>query len=121
MLRRERGTYSCSVVDRVGISIGRGLPDYAKMATYVTMGAGVTWVLLNIILVVPLRGVVASLFSSDPEVIDLAKKAMPILAFFTLGNTAQSILGGVLRGARYRPCGSLSGAVVQFHFLTTLS
>lgn len=83
---------------RIANLIGATLADAAKVSAKV---AGVTATavgVFNVVLLFGLRSYVPRLFTSDPVVIDLVAKIMPLVAAFQLFDALSACCNGILRG-----------------------
>ena len=83
---------------RVGTNIGAGQIDGARLAGAVAMGVVGAWSLISAALILLLRHDVSELFSSDPEVIQVASALMVLGALFQFFDGAQVGAIGTLRG-----------------------
>nr|OQO24807.1 hypothetical protein B0A51_06805 [Rachicladosporium sp. CCFEE 5018] len=89
---------SIAASTRVANLIGAGLPDAAKKTASVTFTAGTVIGLFNAIMLLTLRNKIPGLFTSDPEVNDLAARVLPVNAAFQLFDSLAACCNGVLRG-----------------------
>ena len=64
------------------------------MAGFAAIAVG----MLNVILLSTLRSYIPQLFTSDPEVIDLVAKVLPLCAAFQLFDALAACCNGILRG-----------------------
>jgi MATE family multidrug resistance protein len=89
---------SIAAATRVANYIGAALPHSASIAARTALLAAATVsVCLGIILFV-FRRSVGSLFSNDPDVIDLVARVLPCCAFMQLFDATGGVAGGILRG-----------------------
>ena len=66
----------------------------ARVAGFAAVAVG----LFNVILLSSLRSYIPQLFTSDPDVIDLVAKTLPLCAAFQLFDALAACCNGVLRG-----------------------
>ena len=83
---------------RIANLIGATLPDAAKVSAKVTLTIAASLGALNCILLSALRLHLPQLFTSDPGVIALVGKILPICAAFMLFDALSANCNGILRG-----------------------
>ncbi|KAJ5256803.1 hypothetical protein N7478_012907 [Penicillium angulare] len=83
---------------RIANLIGATLVGAAKTSAKVSFCGATIVGLLNMILLSSLRSYIPRLFSSDPEVVDLVAKVLPICAAFQLFDALAANCNGILRG-----------------------
>ncbi|GAA5863090.1 hypothetical protein JCM8547_002794 [Rhodosporidiobolus lusitaniae] len=88
---------ACSV--RVGNLLGAQKPHLARVASRVTIVIAILISGVNSLLLVLLRNSWGQLFSSEPEIIDMVARVLPLVAAFQLWDGLSGAMGGVLRGA----------------------
>ena len=89
---------SIAASTRIANLIGATLTSAAKTATKVTLVAATLLGLTNFLLLSLLRGFIPQLFTSDPDVIALVERVLPICALFQLWDALQANCNGILRG-----------------------
>ena len=89
---------SIAASTRIANLIGATLADAAKVSAKVAGFAAIAVGLFNIILLSSLRNNLPQLFTSDPEVIDLVAKVLPLCAAFQLFDALAACCNGILRG-----------------------
>ncbi|CDK29618.1 unnamed protein product [Kuraishia capsulata CBS 1993] len=89
---------SIAASTRVAWFIGSASKDAARIATHCAMIIGLGFGVLNAIFLATFRRKIASLFSSDPDVIDLASQVLIIGAIYQVNDSLSCMSGGVLRG-----------------------
>ncbi len=89
---------SIAASTRVANLIGATLTDAAKVAARVAGFAAVLAGLFNVILLSGLRSYIPQLFTSDPVVIALIAKVLPLCAAFQLFDALAACCNGILRG-----------------------
>ncbi|KAL8672778.1 MAG: hypothetical protein Q9168_002772 [Polycauliona sp. 1 TL-2023] len=83
---------------RIANLIGATLADSARKSAQVAFWASTVVGIFNVIWVSSLRGYIPLLFTSDPEVIDLVAKVLPLCAAFQLFDALAACFNGILRG-----------------------
>lgn len=83
---------------RVANLIGATLPEAARVSTRVTFVAATVVGILNVTLLSVLRDKIPWLFTSDPDVIDIVSKILPLCAAFQLFDALAASCNGILRG-----------------------
>ncbi len=89
---------SIAASTRIANLIGATLADAAKVSAKVAGFAAIAVGIFNIILLSSLRNYLPRLFTSDPEVIDLVAKVLPLCAAFQLFDALAACCNGILRG-----------------------
>lgn len=85
----------CALADLLGAQ----KPHLARVASRLTIGIAIVCSGVNSILLLLLRNVWGTLFSSEPEIIKLVANVLPLVAAFQLWDGLSGAMGGVLRGA----------------------
>ncbi|KAL8888823.1 MAG: hypothetical protein Q9215_003814 [Flavoplaca cf. flavocitrina] len=83
---------------RIANLIGATLADSARKSAQVAFWASAVVGLFNVIWVSSLRTYIPRLFTSDPDVIDLVAKVLPLCAAFQLFDAVAACCNGILRG-----------------------
>ncbi|KAL8895340.1 MAG: hypothetical protein Q9192_003701 [Flavoplaca navasiana] len=83
---------------RIANLIGATLADSARKSAQVAFWASAVVGLFNVIWVSSLRAYIPRLFTSDPDVIDLVAKVLPLCAAFQLFDAVAACCNGILRG-----------------------
>ncbi|KAJ5667018.1 hypothetical protein N7507_002882 [Penicillium longicatenatum] len=83
---------------RIANLIGASLAGAAKTTAKVSFCGATIVGLFNMVLLSTLRSYIPRLFSSDPEVIDLVAKVLPLCAAFQLFDALAANCNGILRG-----------------------
>ncbi|KAL2429653.1 Ethionine resistance-conferring protein 1 [Exophiala dermatitidis] len=83
---------------RVANLIGATLADAAKVSTRVTFTAATIVGILNVTLLSTLKDFIPRLFTSDPEVVRVVSKILPLCAAFQLFDALAANCNGILRG-----------------------
>lgn len=89
---------SIAASTRIANLIGATLADAAKVSAKVAGFTAIAVGLFNVILLSSLRSFIPQLFTSDPEVIDLVAKILPLCAAFQLFDALAACCNGILRG-----------------------
>ncbi|KAG9443915.1 hypothetical protein H6P81_015255 [Aristolochia fimbriata] len=84
---------------RVGLELGAGRPDRARLATAVSMGAAAAVSAAGLLLTTLGRGGWSRVFTDDGDTVRLAASVLPIIGLCELGNCPQTTGCGVLRGS----------------------
>jgi len=82
---------------RVGLAVGAGQPPRRVGLLGIAMGGAVMTVPAIVFWAIPEQ--LASIFTSDPEVLALGARLLRIAALFQLFDGVQAVAGGALRGA----------------------
>jgi MATE family multidrug resistance protein len=83
---------------RIANLIGATLSGAAKTSAKVTLVAAAIVGLLNMVLLSSLRDFIPQLFTSDPDVIEMVAKVLPLCAAFQLFDALAANCNGILRG-----------------------
>lgn len=89
---------SIAASTRIANLIGATLADAAKISAQVSGCAATIVGLLNVILLASLRNYIPQLFTSDPDVLALVAKTLPLCAAFQLFDALACCCNGILRG-----------------------
>lgn len=89
---------SIAASTRVANLIGASLPDAAIVTTRVTFVVGTILGLLNMVLLLSLRGYIPWIFTNDADVANLATRVLPVNAAFQLVDAIAAQCNGLLRG-----------------------
>ena len=89
---------SIAASTRIANLIGATLADAARISAKVAGFTAVAVGLFNVILLSSLRSHIPQLFTSDPEVIDIVAKVLPLCAAFQLFDALSACCNGILRG-----------------------
>ncbi|GAA5877766.1 hypothetical protein JCM3774_000749 [Rhodotorula dairenensis] len=90
---------SVAAAVRIGNLLGAQKPHLARVASRLTIAIAIVCSGVNSILLLLLRNVWGTLFSSEPEIIKLVADVLPLVAAFQLWDGLSGAMGGVLRGA----------------------
>jgi MATE family multidrug resistance protein len=83
---------------RVGHAIGRRDEHAMRLAARVAIGAGAAVMCVSAVLFALVPRALASLYTRDPAVLDVAATLLPIAAVFQIFDGVQIVANGVLRG-----------------------
>ena len=89
---------SIAASTRIANLVGATLTPAAKTATKVTLIVAMVIGSMNFLLLSSLRGYIPQLFTSDPDVIALVARVLPICALFQLWDALAANCNGILRG-----------------------
>lgn len=89
---------SIAASTRIANLIGATLADPAKIAAKVAGFAAIAVGLFNVVLLSSLRNYLPQLVTSDPDVIGLVAKILPLVAAFQLFDALATCCNGILRG-----------------------
>jgi len=89
---------SIAASTRIANLIGATLADPAKISAKVAGFAAIAVGLFNVVLLSSLRSYIPQLFTSDPDVIGLVAKTLPLVAAFQLFDALAACCNGILRG-----------------------
>lgn len=92
------GTSAAAAV-LVGHAIGRRDMDAARREASAALVCGVGFMATCAVLIMLLPRTLASVFTSDPDVVALAVRLLPIAAAFQVFDGVQGVSSGILRGA----------------------
>ncbi|GAA5902694.1 hypothetical protein JCM6882_004044 [Rhodosporidiobolus microsporus] len=90
---------SVAAAVRIGNLLGAQKPHLARVASRVTIAAATIISAVNSILLILLRNRWGNLFSSEPVIIEMVARVLPLVAAFQLWDGLSGAMGGVLRGA----------------------
>src|SRR5580704_2346611 len=90
---------SSAAAVRVGQAIGRGDPDGAARSGWTAIGFASIAMSVAAVILLTIPGVIARLFTPEPEVIAAGAALLRIAAFFQLFDGFQVVATGALRGA----------------------
>ena len=82
----------------VGRAVGRGDPDGARRAAGAGLGVGALFMATTAALFLAMPGLLARLYSDEPEVIAVAVALIPLAGIFQVFDGLQVVAGAVLRG-----------------------
>jgi MATE family multidrug resistance protein len=105
---------SVAVSTRLGNLIGSGALTAAKLATKTYAVIFVVMGLINGTFMATARNVLPRAFSTDPEVIRLASRVMPVLAAFQLFDATTALVNGILRGLGRQKIGGYANLLVYY-------
>lgn len=105
---------SIAASTRVANLIGAGLPEAAKSTARVTMIVGAIAGCVNMIVLSSTRHWIPRLFTSDPDVIQLAAQTLPINAAFQLFDALAANCNGLLRGLGKQEVGGYVSLVAYY-------
>jgi MATE family multidrug resistance protein len=83
---------------RVGQALGRGAPREARFSSGVAIGAALVWACCSASLMLLLRGDIARLYTTDPQVLAVASALIVYSALFQFSDAIQVTAAGALRG-----------------------
>jgi MATE family multidrug resistance protein len=90
---------SAATAVRVGNAIGRRDSDGMRIAGWVGTGLNALFMIVIGLLVVTFPGVIARVYTSDPQVLVIAIPAVALASIVVLADGLQGVLIGALRGA----------------------
>ncbi len=85
---------------RVGVFIGRGQPDRARFVGWVGIGLSVLIMVMTATVMLLFPRTIASIYTNDPAVIDLAVQLLFMAAIFQISDGLQVSGSGALRGLK---------------------
>lgn len=85
---------STRIANLIGATLSDAAKVNAKVSVIIALGIGT----LNMILLSSTRNYIPKLFTSDPEVIELTAKTLPLNAAFQLFDALAALMNGILRG-----------------------
>ena len=97
---------ACSA--RVASTLGAGFPEMARQATFVSLGIGLSFEVINACVVVGFRHEIGAIFTSSATLIHAVAAVMPIFALGLLGDGANCVLQGLLRGSGKQALGAVA-------------
>jgi len=89
---------SMAVNVRVGQALGRGEPREARFAAGVGMGAALAYACLSCSLMLLFREQIATIYTADPRVVQVASMLIVFAALFQFSDAIQVTAAGALRG-----------------------
>ncbi|KAL6132961.1 hypothetical protein ACLB2K_065198 [Fragaria x ananassa] len=89
---------SWALSTRVGHSLGAGQPSQARWAALVGLLVAFVFGLFAFVFMTCMRNVWGTMFTNEPQILELISAALPILGLCELGNTPQTAACGVLTG-----------------------
>ncbi|GAA6009666.1 hypothetical protein JCM10207_004147 [Rhodosporidiobolus poonsookiae] len=90
---------SVAAAVRIGNLLGAYKPHLARVASRCTIVLAAAISAVNSLLLILLRNVWGRLFSSEPEIIAMVARVLPLVAAFQLFDGLSGAMGGVLRGS----------------------
>ncbi|XP_067823994.1 multidrug and toxin extrusion protein 1-like [Heptranchias perlo] len=100
---------------RVGIALGGGDPHQAKVSAVTAIVCTGCVALILIALLLVLKDVIAKVFTSDRQIIELVSRTIPILAPFHLCDAiGTGVASGIVRGTGKQRIGAVANLVVFY-------
>ncbi|XP_077214391.1 protein DETOXIFICATION 53-like [Tasmannia lanceolata] len=90
---------SLGLSTRVGLLLGAGRPDRARLATWVGLGLAFTCGFLAFAFTIVVKDGWGKLFTCEPHILELTSIVLPIIGFCEIWNSPQTAGCGVLRGS----------------------
>ena len=87
-----------AITVRVGQALGRGQPREARFVAGTGMGTALVWACMSASLIVLLRGQIATVYTADPKVIEVASMLLMFAALYQFSDVIQVTAAGALRG-----------------------
>ena len=87
-----------AITVRVGQALGRQQPREARFVAGVGMGTALIWAFISASLILLLRGPIASIYTADPQVLEVATLLLVFAALFQFSDVIQVTAAGALRG-----------------------
>ncbi|CAN6575995.1 hypothetical protein ACFX13_010231 [Malus domestica] len=87
---------SGSLSTRVGLSLGAGQPTRAQWTTLIGLIMAFAWGISAFIFMTAFRSMWGTMFTNDPQILDLISTALPVLGLCEIGNVPQTASCGVL-------------------------
>ncbi len=87
-----------AITVRVGQALGRGQPREARFVAGAGMGTALVWACISASLIVLLRGHIATVYTADPRVIEVASMLLMFAALYQFSDVIQVTAAGALRG-----------------------
>ncbi|KAM7540984.1 hypothetical protein Aperf_G00000045025 [Anoplocephala perfoliata] len=109
---------ACSII--VGQSLGAGEPFVPPRAILAGLLLTCSGMAFFAVLLLVLRWYVPKIYTSDPNVIALAAKCMPLLCVYMIFEGAVGVMGGAIRGAGLQPLGALTIFICLYIFSAPL-
>jgi len=96
----------CAISTRVAIYVGSGSQRSSRVSVRISYFVAIITALVSFLLLMIFRRRLTLLFTSDPRVVELSTKSMPILAANQFGDTFNIISAGILRSQGRQTVGS---------------
>ena len=87
-----------AITVRVGQALGRQQPREARFVAGVGMGTALVWACISASLIYALRGPIATVYTADPSVIEVATMLLMFAALYQCSDVIQVTAAGALRG-----------------------
>lgn len=87
-----------AITVRVGQALGRQQPREARFVAGVGMGTALIWACISASLIYLLRGPIATVYTADPSVIEVATMLLMFAALYQFSDVIQVTAAGALRG-----------------------
>ena len=87
-----------AITVRVGQALGRQQPREARFVAGVGMGTALLWACISASLIYVLRGPIATVYTADPSVIEVATMLLMFAALYQFSDVIQVTAAGALRG-----------------------
>lgn len=87
-----------AITVRVGQALGRQQPREARFVAGVGMGTALIWACISASLIYALRGPIATVYTADPSVIEVATMLLMFAALYQFSDVIQVTAAGALRG-----------------------
>ncbi|MFP3515054.1 MATE family efflux transporter [Pseudomonas sp. SIMBA_077] len=87
-----------AITVRVGQALGRQQPREARFVAGVGMGTALVWACISASLIYALRGPIATVYTADPTVIEVATMLLMFAALYQFSDVIQVTAAGALRG-----------------------
>lgn len=101
--------------------LGAQKPHLARVTSRLTIVFAIVCSGINSILLLLLRNVWGTFFSSEPEIIALVANVLPLVAAFQLWDGLSGAMGGVLRGAGKPTLGAIASRFPLCRYLLMLT
>eukprot|EP00879_Flechtneria_rotunda_P031346 GHRR01034232.1.p1 GENE.GHRR01034232.1~~GHRR01034232.1.p1 ORF type:complete len:537 (+),score=144.16 GHRR01034232.1:73-1683(+) len=101
---------------RVGNDLGAGRPHMAWLTVQVAVLMGTLVMVVSSVLLLMSRNSLGKLFSSEADVVQLTAQAVPPLAVSLIGEGANTVLAGVMRGCGRQKIGAAINLVTYWVF-----
>ncbi|KAM1038393.1 hypothetical protein ACFX13_033813 [Malus domestica] len=105
-----------SIATRVGLSLGAGQPIRAQWAAVIGLSVAFAFGIFAFILMTALRSMWGTMFTNDPQILDLISTTLPLLGLCEVGNVPQTAACGVLT-ATARPKLGVKINLVAFYLI----
>lgn len=96
----------CAISTRVAIYVGSGSQRSSRVSVRIAFAVAAFTSLFSFLLLIFFKRPLTLMFTSDPHVVELSVKSMPILAINQLGDTFNIISAGILRSQGRQTIGS---------------